>query len=218
MICVALHICWRARLLDDYRAAFHEWQKVSQYYEDDFRVFFVDSCYEKSLAPNATHATNATNSAPHPFATPTLGRVPFLQRGKALDRFYLTDSEVAQMRAVATTLPVECTTIVKLTGKYYAPTLPPYLAALGRGETRPLLGLQQRGPSWGGYSSELFLMDRSLMQTALAARFPRTEMWVDNVRRLLLAVGMNSSILFFPRFVLARPVRRSGDRALLTWL
>ena len=224
MLCVVLHICWRERLIEDYKAAFEDWQRAAKAFVDDFRVFFVDSCYGKTLLPNATSTTSTTNYTTqallnlHPLSTPTLKRLPYLQRGKVLDRFYLTDTEMGQMKAAVTTLPTECTTIVKLTGKYFSESLPPYLQALGRGEPRPLLGLQERGPSYSGWSSELFLMDRQLMKIALAGRFPRTEMWVDNVRQLLVALGHNSSILFLPRFWLKRPVRRSGDRARLTWI
>ena len=221
MICVVLHICWRKRLIEDYKAAFEDWQRAAKRFVDDFNVFFIDSCYEKTLPPNVTNTTNYTTQAflnLHPLSTPSLKRIPFLQRRKALDRFYLTDVEMGQMKAAVTTLPTECTTLVKLTGKYFSESLPPYLKTLSNEEPHPMLGLQARGPSYSGWSSELFLMDRQLMKIALAWRFPRTEMWVDNVRQLLFSLGHNTSVLFFPRFEIKRPVRRSGDRALLKWL
>ena len=194
-------MCWRERLLDDYANAARKWDAAAAS-RPRFEAYFVDSCR------NLSH--------PHPFETARLRRIPFQQRRRALDRFYLTGVEMAQVEAVLTHLPVRCTHVVKLTGKYYAPSLPPYLDTLA--SAPPVLAVQARGPTYKGWSSELFVASRALLELAVRTHssFARSEKWLMHTRRTLMALGID--VRQMPRFDLDRAMQRSGDFRRMTWL
>ena len=201
-LCVVLHMCSRNRLLADYADASRRWDDAAAAHPS-FGVYFVDSC--------------RNHSAAHPYETPRMHRIPFQQRSPAHARFWLTAFEMDQMSAALAYLPPQCTHVVKLTGKYFSPALPPYLDSLS--VNLPTLALQSRGPSYYGWSSELFIISRRLLSVQMHTRarsFGRTEEWLSYIRKTLLAV--NVSVHYLPRFPLARNVRRSGDNALMTWL
>jgi len=203
-LCVVLHMCSRKRLLADYADASRRWDDAAAAHPS-FAVYFVDSC--RNL------------SASHPYETPRMHRIPFEQRSPAKARFWLTAFEMDQMSAALAYLPQQCTHVVKLTGKYFSPALPPYLDSLSG--NLPTLALQARGPSYQGWASELFIISRRLLAIQMhrhtnVRSFGRTEEWLSYIRRTLMAV--NVSVHYLPRFPLARSVHRSGDHALMTWL
>lgn len=200
-LCVVLHMCWRARLVNDYAYAAAKWNAAAATYPQ-LGVYFVDSC------------RNLTKT--HPFETELVRRIPFRQPHAALDRFYLTGVEMDQVAAALELLPPRCTHIVKLTGKYHSDALPPYLASLQRAP--PMLAVQARGPKYHGWSSELYVISRRLLAVEMRVRraFSRAEEWLDHVRKTIEALDMPVHRL--PRFDLSRHVRRSGDNAPMKWL
>ena len=201
LLCVVLHMCWRERLLHDYQYAAQKWDRAAASHPT-LEVYFVDSC--RNL------------SEPHPFETRLLRRIPFQQRQVPQARFWLTSVEMDQVAAALVLLPPRCTHVVKLTGKYFSHSLPPYLERLAA--EAPMLALQARGPSWQGWSSELYIMSRRLLAAAMRTRssFTSTEEWLEHVRTTLSALKVRVHRL--PRFDLDRPVQRSGDFKLMTWL
>lgn len=200
-LCVVLHMCWRERLVNDYTHAAAKWNAAAASYPR-FGVYFVDSC--RNLSDT------------HPFEAKNMRRIPFEQKRAPINRFYLTNVEMDQIAAALEHLPPQCTNIVKLTGKYFSDALPPYLAGLH--QSPPSLAVQARGPSWNGWSSELFIVSRRLLVVEMCVRraFSRTEEWLDQVRKTLIA--LNISVHYLPRFDLVRPVQRSGDFKLMRWL
>ena len=200
-LCVVLHMCWRARLVDDYSHAAAKWNAAAIAHPQ-LGVFFVDSC------------RNVTDR--HPLETDHVHRLPFQQRHAPLNRFYLTNVEMDQVAAVLELLPRQCIHIVKLTGNYFSQALPSYLAGLR--QSPPTLALQARGPSYHGWSSELYIISRRLLAVEIESRrgFGRTEEWLDHTRKTMEALDL--SVQRLPRFDLVRPVRRSGDNALIKWL
>lgn len=121
-----------------------------------------------------------------------------------------------QVAAVLELLPRQCTHLVKLTGKYFSEALPSYLAGLGK--SPPTLAVQARGPSYHGWSSELYIISRRLLAVEMRARrgFSRAEEWLEHIRNTIEVLDL--SVHRLPRFELSRPVRRSGDNALMKWL
>lgn len=200
-LCVVLHMCWRTRLIDDYSYAAAQWNTTAAVYPR-LGVYFVDSC------------RNLTEE--HPFQTDFVHRLPFQQRHAARSRNGLTNFEMDQVAAALKLLPPQCTHIVKLTGKYHSETLPSYLAELQRAP--PVLAVQARGPSWYGWSSELYVISRRLLSAEIRARrgFGNAEQWLEHIRATIEALDMPVHRL--PRFNLSRHVRRSGDNALMKWL
>tara|TARA_B100000683_G_C12507292_1_gene559527 strand:+ start:1789 stop:2238 length:450 start_codon:yes stop_codon:yes gene_type:complete len=149
--------------------------------------------------------------------------VNFTQKHKPLDRFYLSPYEQAQMNAVLQSAKPECSAIGKLTGKYFADKLVSelerYATKLDTDDPPPLLGLQSRGKQYGGYSSELFVIHRRLLesQIQLWPRGMNTERFLDLVRQSVVAMDPQR-VHVFDRIPLVHKVRRSGDNNLMTFL
>ena len=200
-ICIVLHMCWRTRLVADYTHAAREWDRAARNHSA-LSVYFIDSC--RNLSER------------HPFETEHVHRLPFQQRRPPLERFWLTGVEMDQVAAGLKHLPSRCTYVVKLTGKYFASALPSYLERLV--SEAPVLALQARGPSWHGWSSELYVIARRFLVTQIRLRssFARAEEWLDHARATVEALDVPVHRL--PRFDLDRPVQRSGDFKMLTWL
>jgi len=197
--------------MKDYTFAFQDWAAEGEK-GNGFKTFFIDGCFDRF------NNLSKTPLPEHPFST-RMTRIEYNQKGKALDRFYLTKSEMKQMEAVVERLPDECTHIVKLTGKYFSEALPKHLAFISQMPNLPILGLQARGKKYMGWSSELFMMKRSLMKDVLhRSQWHRTEEWLDNVRKIVQDVGGERLIHFFPMFTLKRVVERSGDHTVMSWL
>ena len=200
-ICIVLHMCWRTRLVADYTHAAREWDRAARNHSA-LSVYFIDSC--RNLSER------------HPFETEHVHRLPFQQRRPPLARFWLTGVEMDQVAAGLKHLPSRCTYVVKLTGKYFASALPSYLERLV--SEAPVLALQARGPSWHGWSSELYVIARRFLVTQIRLRssFARAEEWLDHARAT--AEALDVPVHRLPRFDLDRPVQRSGDFKMLTWL
>ena len=202
-LCLTLHICWRPRLVNDYNFTLGKWAQA----ETSFRVQFVDSCLPTTS---------------HPLDYLGIPRVPFQQKTKPLDRFYLSGVEREQMRASLEHLAhsnQSCELLGKLTGKYFSDDIISTLNALVQAPQKPILGLQYRGPQYGGYSSELFVVERSLFMTMLPI-WPKgwnTEKFVQ----LLYTIANTTrpeGVHTFPRLQLDRVVRRSGNNLRMTFL
>ena len=101
-------------------------------------------------------------------------------------------------------------------GKYTPQKMKEAVASL---PNRTMLALSSRGMSYGGYSSELFGMDRILLQHSLNlwTDVRNTESFVARMRSLVLHID-KSTVTYFPKLNLKNATRRYSDKRLLTFL
>jgi hypothetical protein len=94
--------------------------------------------------------------------------------------------------------------------KYFSEAPPSYLAGLR--QSPPTLAIQAHGPSYHGWSSELYIISRRLLAVEIESE--------DSVEQKngKTMEALDLSVQRLPRFDLVRPVRRSGDNALIKCL
>ena len=145
--CVVLHMC---ASFHDYRTSLSFWANQSRL--TGLRTYGIDGCSNISFPLE-------------------IGHIPYVQKSKPThSRFKISSLERMQMQTVAKTLPHSCKFVVKLTGKYMIRGLSTQIASL-RFDTA--LALSSRKFSYGGVSSEIFGISRTLLTDALA-------LWTDD--------------------------------------
>ena len=196
-VCVVLHMCSH---FTNYSKAINFWQSRTL----PLRVFAVDSCRD-------------TLSIHDDMFNRNLKHIHYKQAMPiSHSRFKISELERDQMQSALRLLPTNCTFVVKLTGKYMPDNIHLSIASL---PNQTMLALSSRGPSYGGYSSELFGMDRILFERSLNLWTDRrnTESFVERVRLLVERVDQ-SLIAKFHRLNLVHPSYRYTDKRKMTYL
>lgn len=187
--CIVLHMC----------ATFHDYTYSLKFWSEQknkLRIFGVDGCSNYTIP---------------------VQRLLYQQYYKPThNRFRISHLERAQMEASLQQLPGNCSFIVKLTGKYMLPALATTIQAL---PNNTLLALSARGKSYGGYSSELFGVNRLLYKNALAfwTDGRNTESFVSRLHNIVLAIHPNR-VMHMPKMILIGHTKRYSDNHLMKYL